>query len=97
VCSFYVIGICTVGYGGYYAKRIYLGLVSITRALHFYQHYSAFWGKTYEGYALRVFCVGYWPVRNLRSSTSWFTLSGVNCHPVLQAKGYVACVSTALS
>jgi len=69
VGSFYVIGICTVGYGGYYAKRLALGLVAITRALHFYQHYSAFWGKM-EGYALCVFYVGYWLVRNLHSFAS---------------------------
>jgi len=43
---FYVIGICTVGYGGYYAKRIALGLVYITWDLHLYQNYSNFWGKT---------------------------------------------------
>jgi hypothetical protein len=43
--SFYVIGICTVGYGGYYSKRLALGLVVITWALHFYQHYLDFWGK----------------------------------------------------
>jgi hypothetical protein len=30
VGSFYDFGFCTTGYGGYYAKRLALGLVSIT-------------------------------------------------------------------
>jgi hypothetical protein len=79
--------------GGYYAKKLALGLVGITWALHFYQHYSVL-GKNMRVMPLRVLGVGYWPVRNLCSSASWSTLPGVNCHPVLQAKGYVACVST---
>jgi hypothetical protein len=96
VGSFYVIGICTIGYDGYYSKGLDLGLVSITQALHFYQHHSDFWGKN-EGYAPMCFSVGYWPIRNLCSSESWSTLFGVNYHPVLQANGYVAYVSTVLS
>jgi hypothetical protein len=32
--------------GGYYAKKLALGLVGSTWALHFYQHYSAF-GETH--------------------------------------------------
>jgi len=56
--SFYVIDICTVGYGGYYAKRIALGLVSIFQALHFYQHYLAF-GETMRVIPLRVLGVVY--------------------------------------
>jgi hypothetical protein len=36
--------------GGYYAKKLALGLVGSTWALHFYQHYSAF-GEKHEGYA----------------------------------------------
>jgi hypothetical protein len=47
--SFYVIGIYTVGYSGYYAKNLALGFIGSTRALHFYQHYSAF-GENHEGY-----------------------------------------------
>jgi hypothetical protein len=34
--SCYVIGLCTVGFGGHYAKRVSLGLVVITQALHLY-------------------------------------------------------------
>jgi hypothetical protein len=47
---FYVIGLCTVGYGGYYVKRLSLGLVAITLSLHLYYHYSVF-GENHEGYA----------------------------------------------
>jgi hypothetical protein len=53
-CSFtYVIGVCVMGYDGYYSKRLSLGLVSISW-LCFYQHYSVFFWGNHEGYAMRV-------------------------------------------
>jgi hypothetical protein len=36
--------------GGYYAKKLTLGLIDSTQTLHFYHHYSDF-GENHEGYA----------------------------------------------
>jgi hypothetical protein len=81
--------------GGYYSKKLALGLVSITSALHLYQHYSTIMEK-HEGYSLCVLGVGCWPVRSLCSLASWSTLPSVNNQPVLQAKFYEAYGSTVL-
>jgi hypothetical protein len=67
VGSFYVIGIFTIGYGGYYANILSLGLVFVSW-LCFYINIIQFFGENHEGYALRVLGVVYWQVRNLCSS-----------------------------
>jgi hypothetical protein len=65
-------------------------------ALHFYQHYLVL-GKTTRVMPMCVLGVDYWLVRNLCSSIHSLSYLRSNCHPIIRAKGYVACVSTVLS
>jgi hypothetical protein len=51
--SFMLLVFCTVGYDGYYAKGLALGLVSISW-LCFISTLFGLIGENHEGYALRV-------------------------------------------
>jgi hypothetical protein len=88
----YDCGFCTVGLGGYYAKMMALGLVVISW-LYFYISIIQVDWENHEGYALCVLSV---IIRSLCSSVHSLSYL-VNCHPVCEAIGDMACVSTVLS
>jgi hypothetical protein len=63
----YVIGVCAVGYDGYYAKRLALGLVSISWLCFYINIIRVDWGKP-RGLCPACSRCYYWPVRSLCSS-----------------------------